>query len=67
MVVLKRVLNWSELGNFSLVLQLGPCWQKDIKCSSKNPTFVTFQKLAGASLSSQQECLVFDFTVCITV
>lgn len=66
MLVLKRFLNCSELGNFSLVLQLGQCWQKDLNCGSKNPTFVSFQKLAGVSLSSQQECLFFDFTVCIT-
>lgn len=49
MVVLKRVLNCSELGNFSLILQLGPCWQKDLNCESKNPIFVSFQKLAGSS------------------
>jgi len=42
MVVLKRVLNCSELGNFSLILQSGPCWQEDLNCGSKNPTFVSF-------------------------
>lgn len=63
MVLLKRVVNCSELGNFSLVLQLGTCWQKDLNCGSKNPTFASFQKLAGVSLSSQQKCLFFDFTI----
>lgn len=29
MVVMKRVLNCSEFRKCFLVLQLGPCWQKD--------------------------------------
>lgn len=67
MVVLKRVLNCSQFGIFSLVLWLGPCWQRDLYCGHKNSAFVSFKKMAGISLSSQQECLFFDFTVCIAV
>lgn len=47
-VVLESVLNCSELEKFSLVLQLGPYWQKDLHGGSKNPIFLSFQKLAGS-------------------